>query len=131
MLFLLEDLWAYSYKFQFKVKRNSRADSAPPRPGRTGCGLSATPISFDATAQEIGVRVDFFRRGRVTAGTAASAKAGLVQPFEDMVASLLRAELPGKALGVEERRQTPNDGPFAFGIPVSADLGIGRREDRM
>ena len=48
-----------------------------------------------------------------------------------MVARLLRAELPSEALGVKERRQTRNYAPFALGIPVSADLGVGRREDRM
>ena len=48
-----------------------------------------------------------------------------------MVAGLLRTELSGEPLGAEERRQTPNDGPFALGILISSHLGIGRREDRM
>jgi HEPN domain-containing protein len=60
-----------------------------------------------------------------------STKAGHFQPSEHMVAGLRGAELAGKPLGAEERRQTHDDGPLALGIPVSADLGIGRREDRM
>ena len=49
-----------------------------------------------------------------------------------MVAGWVYAELRGKTVGIEERRQTSNDGPLAFGMPVSANLAIGHhREDRM
>src|SRR6267378_1382054 len=60
-----------------------------------------------------------------------STKAGLFQPLEKMFARLLRAELGCEPLGVEERRQTRNDGALAFGILVSAHLRVARREDRM
>ena len=59
------------------------------------------------------------------------AKAGFHESFEHMVVCSLRAELRGKPLCIEERRQSDNGGPFAFGIRISANLGISRCEDRM
>src|SRR5215210_6197022 len=54
-----------------------------------------------------------------------SVKACLFQPFQHLVARLLRAELPGKPLGIEEWRQTRDNGALTRGILVSAQLRIG------
>ena len=54
-----------------------------------------------------------------------SMKSGYFQAFQQMVARRLRAELRSKTLGIEERRQTRDDGALAFGVLVSAHLGIG------
>src|SRR5712675_93384 len=52
-------------------------------------------------------------------------KSSLFQPFQHLVAGLWRTELPGKTLGIEERRQARDNGAFARGILVSFQLGIG------
>ena len=44
-----------------------------------------------------------------------------------MVAGRLRAQLSGEPLGAKERRQAGDDGTLAFGIFVSAHLGISGR----
>jgi hypothetical protein len=54
-----------------------------------------------------------------------SMKSGFFQALQQMVARRLRAELRSKTLGIEERRQTRDDGALAFGVLVSAHLGIG------
>src|SRR5882724_3511714 len=50
------------------------------------------------------------RQSRFRFAASPSARAGLVQPFQHLVVRLLRAELPGKTLGIEERPQTRNNG---------------------
>src|SRR5207237_6367302 len=58
-------------------------------------------------------------------------KSGLFQSFQHMFARLRRAELPSEPLGVEEWRQTLNNGAFALDIPVSTRYGVDCSEERM
>ena len=46
-------------------------------------------------------------------------KAGLFQPFEHVVACLLRPELSGENPCIEERGETHDDGTLALGLLVS------------
>src|SRR5207248_5891066 len=61
----------------------------------------------------------------------ASTESGFFQAFHHLVARRLRPELLGEDAGIEERRQTCNNGTLFLGVPVFAHAGIGRREDRM
>ena len=47
-----------------------------------------------------------------------------------MIASFLRAKLPGEDLGIE-REEMHDDHPLALGILSSPHLGIGGRKKRM
>ena len=60
-----------------------------------------------------------------------SMKSGLLQPFEQMVAGLLSAELSGESPCIEKRGETHDDDALALGILVSSHLGIGGRKKRM
>ena len=59
-----------------------------------------------------------------------SMKTGLVQPFENMVARLLCAELSGENPCIEERGEAHGDNALAFSILVSSHLGVGGRKKR-
>ena len=50
-----------------------------------------------------------------------------VDRFEKMVARFLCTELSGESPGIKERRETHDDDPLAFGVLVSAPLGVGGR----
>jgi hypothetical protein len=60
-----------------------------------------------------------------------SLKSGLLQPFESVIPRLLRAELSGKRPGVDERRQTRDDGPLAFCILLSVQRRVDGGKNRM
>jgi hypothetical protein len=51
-------------------------------------------------------------------------KACLRQAFEHMFTRRLCSKLPGESQAMEERREMRNYGPLAFGVLVSAHLGI-------
>jgi hypothetical protein len=70
------------------------------------------------------------RRSPTTEGGLASAKTGLFQPFEDVVAGLLGAELLGENSRVEERGKVHDDDTIALGILVSSHLGVGGSKER-
>ena len=60
-----------------------------------------------------------------------SAKPGLFQPFEQMVAGLLCAELRGKNSRIKERRETRDDRALALSVLGPVHFGIGGCKKRM
>jgi hypothetical protein len=67
----------------------------------------------------------------MAAAGATSTKSGLSQSFEKMVSRLLCAELCREDPGVEERRETRDDGALTLSILVSAHFRICGSKKRM